>query len=157
MKFGSHVGKLTNATLQFLSVPPEKLGELRKIVRRASAEAMKHSDLPAAEFWKTDGIARRSMEQVIKLLELPEVLVAIEKDIKTDRPFEYITPERMPPVVVIHPDVIDAIKDPEQRAELFGRVVFEAPMAHLAAHHAGKLNWRKVEEFFGWAAERTGL
>lgn len=150
-------GRLTNATLQFLSVPPEKLVELRKIVHRASTEAKEHSDLPAAEFWKPNGVARRSMEQVIKLLDLPEVLVAIEKGIQTDRPFEYITPERMPPVVVIHPDVIDAVQDPEQRAELYGRIVFEAPLAHLAAHHAGKLNWRKVEEFFGWAAERTGL
>jgi hypothetical protein len=151
------MGQLTNATLQFMSVPPEKLEKIREIVRRARDEVRKHSNLSAGEFWKLDGVGRKAMEEVVKLLELPHVLIAIEKDTQTDRPFEYLTPQRMPPVVVIHPDVIDGIQDLDQRADLLGRLVFEAPIAHLAAHHAGKLNWKKVEEFFGWAAERAGL
>ena len=151
------MAQLTNATLQFLSVPPDTLEKIKEIVRRARDEVRKHSNLSAGEFWKTGGVGRRSMEEIVTLLELPHVLVAIEKDTQTARPFEYLTPERMPPVVVIHPDVIDGIQDLDQRADLVARLVFEAPLAHLAAHHAGKLNWKKVEEFFGWAAKRAGL
>lgn len=150
------MGRLSGATLRFMSVPPDKLGVIRKIVRRVRAE-VKRRGIPTNEVWKADGIARKSMEEIVNLLELPPVLVAIEKETKVNRPFEYLTPERMPPVVVIHPDVIDGIEDLDQRANLVGRLVFEVPLAHMAAHHAGKLNWKKVEEFFGWAAERVGL
>ena len=150
------VGRLTDATLRFLSVPADRLGEIRKIVRRVRAE-VKRRGVPTAEVWKAGSIARKSMEEIVQLLELPPVLVAIERVTSTPRPFEYLTPDRMPPVVVIHPDLIDGIQDLDQRAELVGRLVLEAPLAHLAAHHAGKLNWKKVEEFFGWAAERVGL
>lgn len=151
------MGRLTNATLRFLSVPADRLGEIRKIVRRVRAEMKRRSDVPAGEFWKSDGVARKSMEDIVKLLDLPPLMLAIEKETKTNRPFEYLTPERMPPIVVIHPDVIDGIQDIDRRADLVGRLILEAPLAHLAAHHAGKLNWKKAEEFFGWAAERVGL
>ena len=151
------MGNLTNASIQFLAIPPERLAEIREIVRRARAEVIERADLPAGEFCKLGGLARRSMEEVIKLLELPPLLIATEKDTKTNRPFEYVTPPRMPSILVIHPKVIDAVQDPEKRAELLGQLIFEAPLAHLAAHHAGKLNWKKTEEFFSWAAERTGL
>lgn len=151
------MGRLTGATLRFMSVPADKLGEIRKIVRRVRAEMRRRSDLPASEFWKSGSVARKAMEEIVALLELPPILVTIERATSTTHPFEYITPKRMPSVVVIHPDVIDGIQDLDQRAELVGRLVLEAPLAHLAAHHAGKLNWMKVEEFFGWAAERVGL
>lgn len=151
------MGKLSNATLGFLSVPPERLDEIRELVRQVRAKLQGHPETPSAEFWKADGIARRSMEEIVRILDLPPILVAIERAMKSSRPFEYLTPPRMPPVVVIHPDVIDGIENLDERAGLVGRLVFEAPLAHLAAHHAGKLNWKKVEEFFGWAAERAGL